>query len=237
MVRLRRSIDWLLAQLLPPACPLCRVTFPVDWGEIFCPACLSGFRSLPEAHCPCCALPFPASDNSGHLCGRCLVKQPSFKKVHAVGLYDRSLRDAIHQFKFNRRIGLDRPLAMMLERALTPELKVDLIVPVPLHFCRLQQRNFNQALLLARELARKRELPVAVELLVKTVETAAQQELSAREREHNLHQAFRVQGELHGERVLLVDDVMTTGATVEGCCRTLLDAGAATVEVAVIGRA
>lgn len=236
-MELRRSVTWLLAQLFPPACPLCSRTFPADWAEPFCADCLSGFRILPTAHCTCCALPFQAQENSAHLCGRCSSKQPPFKKVHAVGWYDSSLRDAIHRFKYNQRIGLDRPLATLLNRAIPLDVVVDLIVPVPLHRQRLQQRNYNQALLLARELACCRRLPVAAELLLKTAETVAQQQLSARERERNLSQVFTVQRKLRGERILLVDDVMTTGATVSACSKALLAVGAATVEVAVVGRA
>lgn len=232
-----RSIGWLLKQLLPPACPLCSKTFPMNWQEPFCADCLGGFNALSAAHCPCCALPFPAADNSSHLCGRCLDQPPPFAKVYPVGCFESSLREAIHQFKFNQRVGLDRPLAVLLDKALPAELDFDLIVPVPLHRWRLQQRSYNQALLLARELARLRNSPVATDLLLKQVETDPQQELSARDRERNLNHVFQVQRQLNGERVLLVDDVMTTGATGRACGRVLLAAGASEVRVAVVGRA
>ena len=237
MLGLRRSAGWLLAQLLPPACPLCRKTFPYRWTEPFCPTCLPGFHALPAAHCPCCALPFLAQQNSAHLCGRFVANPPFFSKVHAVGCYDSSLRDAIHLFKFNNRVSLDRPLGNLLARSLAADLAVDVIVPVPLHFQRLAERSYNQALLLARDLGRRCRLPVAVELLVKASETVAQQGLSARQRERNLNQVFTLRQPLHGERVLLVDDVMTTGATVRACSRVLRAGGAGAVEVAIIGRA
>lgn len=236
-MRLNRSLAWLLAQLFPPACPLCSQTFSAGWTDPFCSDCLPGFLPLPAAHCPCCALPFAATENSAHLCGRCLKQPPPFRKVHALGRFDSSLRDAVHRFKFNDRVGLDRPLGTLLDRVIPTDIDIDLIVPVPLHRRRLQERSYNQALLLARELARRRQRPVAVDRLLKSAETAAQQGLPARERERNLHRVFHVQPPLHGERVLLVDDVMTTGATVRACSRVLLDAGATAVEVAVIGRA
>ena len=125
----------------------------------------------------------------------------------------------------------------MLDAEIGSSLDVDLIIPVPLSRKRLQQRSYNQALLLARELARSRRLPVAVDRLLKVSETATQQGLSARERERNLLGTFRLQNPLQGERVLLVDDVMTTGATAAACSRQLLEGGAAKVEIAVIGRA
>jgi ComF family protein len=237
MVRLRRGAAWLLAQLLPPACPLCKVTFPDNWSEPFCAHCLADILPLPAAQCSCCALPFKAKENSAHLCGRCLEKPPPFNKVYAAGLYQNSLRDAIHHFKFNNRIGLDRPFGLLLNRSLPNRPDHDLIVPVPLSSRRLRQRSYNQALLLARELARCRSLPVAADLLEKTTETVSQQELSAKERERNLKQAFQVQRPLHGSNVLLVDDVLTTGATARACCKVLLDAGAGMVDGAVLARA
>ncbi len=223
-------------QLLPPACPLCLRSFPEKWTEPFCADCLSGFRPLPEARCPVCALPYPAGSHSSHRCGRCTVNPPSFSKVYPLGLYQHQLREAIHQFKFNQKVGLDRPLAQLLNRIIV-DLTATLIVPVPLHRKRLQQRSYNQALLLARELARLKKIPLAKDLLQKTVETPAQQELTARERERNLKQAFQVKEALDGERILLVDDVLTTGATAVACSRVLLAAGAAEVQVAVLARA
>ena len=231
-----QGLVWFVKQLLPPACPLCLRSFPEKWTEPFCADCLSGFRPLPEAHCPICALPYPAGSHSSHRCGRCTVNLPSFSKVYPLGLYQHQLREAIHQFKFNQKVGLDRPLAKLLNRIIV-DLTATLIVPVPLHRKRLQQRSYNQALLLARELARLNKLPLARDLLQKTVETPAQQELTARERERNLKQAFQVKEVLDGERILLVDDVLTTGATAVACSRVLLAAGAAEVQVAVLARA
>lgn len=227
----------MLTQLLPPACPLCSQTFPVNWQAPFCSDCLSGFLPLPKAHCSCCALPFTGSSNSTHLCGSCIDRPPPFEKVHTIGCFDSSLREAIHQFKFNQRIGLDRPLGILLNRSLPIDSSFELIVPVPLQRRRLRQRSYNQSLLLARELARHQHLPVATDLLVKKTETVPQQELSARQRERNLSQVFAVQRQLKGERVLLVDDVMTTGSTVRACSQALLSAGAGVVQVAVVGRA
>ncbi|NOQ51869.1 MAG: ComF family protein, partial [Desulfuromonadaceae bacterium] len=114
---------------------------------------------------------------------------------------------------------MDRPLAKLLNRIIV-DPTATLIIPVPLHRKRLQQRSYNQALLLARELARLKKIPLAKDLLQKTVETPAQQELTARERERNLKQAFQVKEALDGERILLVDDVLTTGATAVACSRT-----------------
>ncbi len=233
----RPFLSQLFKQFFPPACPLCGHTFPNDWTDVFCDSCLTGFRPLPAAHCPLCSLPFSGTSNSSHLCGRCIKQPPAYTKVYAVGLYEHSLRQAIHQFKFNRKVGLDRPLGKLLDQIIDNDLSVDLVVPVPLHRKRLQQRNYNQALLLAREFARIRKLPVARDLLLKVSETESQQGLSAKERVRNLQGAFALQGDVSGMKILLVDDVMTTGATVESCSQMLIEGGAAKVYIAVIGRA
>ena len=227
----------LFKAFFPPACPLCSRTLTKDHYAVFCGSCLDGFRSLPDAKCPLCALPFSGISNSSHLCGRCIKQPPAYAKVYAVGLYEQSLRHAIHQFKFNGKVGLDRPLGKLLEQAIDVDLNIDLIVPVPLQRKRLQQRSYNQALLLAREVASIRKLPVANDLLVKILETESQQGLSAKERVKNLQGSFELQKNLSGQNILLIDDVMTTGATVAACSRVLAEGGAAKVYVAVIGRA
>jgi ComF family protein len=182
-------------------------------------------------------LPFQAVNSSSHLCGRCSLLRPPFSKVHCVGLYDLALRKAIHQFKFNQRVGLDRPLAKLLARVIADDGQFELIVPLPLHPRRLRQRCYNQSQLLAKEIGRLCGLPVASRLLLKQRDTPPQQSLSARDREVNLRSAFGMSRCLSGERVLLVDDVMTTGATASAAGRMLLQGGAGEVQVAVVGRA
>ena len=134
-------------------------------------------------------------------------------------------------------MGLDRALGQLLEQVIDPNLNIDLVVPVPLQHKRLQQRSYNQALLLAREVARIKKWPVANDLLIKTRETESQQGLSAKERVKNLHKAFQLQEDLSGQKILLIDDVMTTGATVAICSQVLIKGGASEVYVAVVGRA
>jgi ComF family protein len=146
----------------------------------------------------------------------------------------------MHRFKYRGTVQLDRPLGTLLaeriEQAENP-FRPDLIVPVPLHLSRLQQRGYNQSLLLARQLGKRWQVPVAPRLLVRNRPTPPQQGLSVAIRQQNLRGAFALTTPLQKERVLLIDDVMTTGATVRECAKTLLCGGAAVVEVAVIGRA
>ncbi|MFO7767004.1 MAG: ComF family protein [Pelovirga sp.] len=228
--------QWL-TRLLPPVCALCSGALDPAARVSFCDACTSTFDALPAAHCSHCALPFVSAAASSHLCGRCILEPPAYRAAYAAALYQGQLRTAIQRFKFHQRPNLDRPLARLLDEALPPDLKVDLLVSVPLHSGRLRQRTYNQALLLARELARIRHLPTAADVLIKRRATYPQQTLSARERRQNLRGAFSLNTKIEGKTVLLVDDVMTTGVTLDLCSRVLLDGGAASVTVAVVARA
>jgi len=222
--------------LFPPACPLCLTTLPYGRQQL-CSTCQDGLTPLPPAHCLLCAIPFAGNDNSSHLCGRCIKDRPVYSKVFAAGIYEKSLRKAIHQFKFGQRIMLDRFLVQLLDDCVESNLDIDLVVPVPLSQKKLQQRGYNQSLLLAREFARMRNLSVGANLLHKIRETKEQHGLSASERKTNLQGAFASTAPLSSETVLLIDDVMTTGKTAEICAQALMETGAGDVYVAVIGRA
>lgn len=235
----RQALDDLLDLLLPPCCPLCTVQLPTDNNDVFCPACLMQLTPLPAAACRRCAHPYASDESDDHLCGRCLAEtKPGFNRVIPAGLLDGSLQEAVHQFKYRDRIDLDRPLGDLLTRQLRAAMiDCDLIVPVPLHYLRLRQRTYNQSLLLARQLARSQQRPVDYRLLQRTRATVPQQGLDAAARQRNLRGAFVATRALAGEHVLLIDDVLTTGATARECGRVLQAAGAAAVTVAVVARA
>lgn len=229
----------LLDLLLPPACPLCGSDFAARPPLFFCPDCLSGVHPLTSPCCPRCALPFATEDGSDHLCESCLRDEPPFSRVAALGIYEESLRLAVQRFKYEGAIVLDRPLGRLLAASLERDdaFRPDLLIPVPLHLSRLRERTYNQSLLLARVLGRRWRLPVPPRLLVRVRPTPQQQGLKAEVRRQNLKGAFALKRKLSGERVLLIDDVVTTGATVRECSRVLLEGGAGEVAVAVLARA
>jgi ComF family protein len=236
---LRAESRGLLDLLFPPACPLCGSDFATHSPVIFCSECLAGIHPLTSPCCPRCALPFATEDGSDHLCESCLRTEPPFSRVAAIGTYEESLRVAVQRFKYEGAIVLDRPLGSLLAAVLEQDdtFRPDLLIPVPLHPARLRERTYNQALLLARILGRRWRLPVPPLLLVRIRPTPPQQGLKAEVRQQNLKGAFALRRSLHGERVLLIDDVLTTGATVRECSRVLLAGGAGEVRVAVLARA
>lgn len=237
---LRRELTGLLDLLLPAACPWCRRPLGPSPHPTFCPACQSALLPPAGSCCPRCALPYPTEGGSDHHCEACLRQPPPFARIHALGVYADSLRQAITAFKYQGRIELDRPLGRLLAEHLRQRVDpagFDLILPVPLHPSRLRQRSYNQSLLLARVLSRELRCPLEPRRLRRLRPTPPQQGLSAALRQANLRQAFALSHPLQGQHILLVDDVVTTTATARECSQVLLAGGAGSVTLAVLARA
>lgn len=234
---LRGELLGLLDLLLPRTCPGCGALLREPSAVGLCRHCLLGIIPIVPPFCPRCALPHATEGGVNHLCERCLRDPPPFTVVHAVGLFDEELRQLVHSFKYDGKFQLDQALGQLLVEALPAASTFDLLVPVPLHPSRLRERSYNQALLLARVLARRTGKEVLPRLLRRIRATPPQQGLTAEARRRNLKGAFALRVKLDGQRVLLVDDVLTTGATVRECSRVLRDGGAAEVQVAVLARA
>jgi ComF family protein len=224
--------------MLPPICHLCSKPLSNEDETDFCLTCQQNIPPIPAAACRRCALPYPTDISDDHLCGDCLnEKKPLFERVISAGIYDGTLKEAIHRFKYRDKINLDRPLAELLIAELTGLKLPDLIMPVPLHKNRLRQRTYNQSALLARLLAKKLGRPLRLHQLIRNHDTPPQQGQSATDRKKNLKNAFALSAPLQGENILLVDDVLTTGATVRECCRALHKNGSGSITVAVLARA
>jgi len=162
--------------------------------------------------------------------------------VHAAGPYQGSIKDAVHQLKYRNQLTLAKPLGQLLGKIVAASgtgFAPDCIVPVPLHPHRLRQRGYNQALELARPISKDFNVPLDITLLQRSRKTLQPQGLSATERKSNLRNAFTLAltSKTPAPKVLLVDDVMTTGETVRECCRVLVAGDVKEVQVAIIGRA
>jgi ComF family protein len=165
------------------------------------------------------------------ICGECIKDQPAFRSVRTFGLYRGPLRKAINLLKYHNTKRLSKPLSEMILRMEMP--RADTVMPVPLYKDRLRQREFNQSALLAKYTAKKTGRSLLVDCLVKARDTMPQVGLSSRERRSNIRNAFEVKKKelIKGKDILLIDDVITTGATVRECSRVLKKAGAGNIYV------
>jgi ComF family protein len=217
-----------VARLLPQDCFLC--TAPSGDG-LLCSACAAGLPRLGADCCPVCALPTP----DAAICGACLKRAPHFDATQAVFRYEFPLDRLIQALKYGHRLACADFLGAAL--ADLPTARPDLILPVPLAAARLAERGFNQALEIARPLARKLDARLEIRHVRRCRDTAAQAGLPWKERARNMRHAFECGIDLSGKSVLLVDDVMTTGATLDELARTLKAHGATRVENRVLARA
>ena len=231
--------NWLMEQLAPCHCELCQL--PSGRPLALCQACQSELPGNPS-RCQQCSIPLP--ENTGR-CGQCLLSPPAYQHSCAPWLYTPPINEFLWRFKFGAEMQmlplLTELLAADAERELRQFGAPDFLVPAPLHWRRQWWRGFNQAGLLAWSLARHPrlrcwELPVAQRLCKKLRATAAQQQLDRRRRQRNLRQAFTCNADLEGKFVVVIDDVMTTGATVHHLAQVLRKAGARRVHVWCVAR-
>jgi len=235
---------WALDLLLPPQCLGCGGL--VDTSGGLCASCWSAITFIGDPLCDVCGLPFEFADTDlqtgGHVqCASCMRQPPMFARARAVMAYDDASRHLILTFKHGDRTDAAPAYARWMARAGGDVLaQADLLVPVALHWSRLFSRRYNQAALLSREIARLHPVPSIPDLLIRTRRTPSQGRLGPSARQRNVGGAFKVRkkyaSRLAGARVVLVDDVMTTGATANASARVLLRAGAATVDVLTLSR-
>lgn len=235
-----RGVEVLRAFLdlvYPPHCPACDAS--VDGHAALCAACEISLYPLGAA-CPRCAEPVEASVAA--TCRRCTRTPPPFETIHAPFRYGGQLAVALQRLKYGRRPDIARSLAPLFAPIfMTASARADVIVPMPLHWRRQSARGFNQAALLAREARYDRDVPIDEIPLRRARATAPQTGMNARDRATNVADAFAVpprhRARVADRRILVVDDIVTTGATMAAAARALLDAGASAVSGLCLARA
>lgn len=226
----------------PIHCEMCRSPLSDDSIPHFCAGCWSKLKPMPAARCGRCDRPFVSpvatTYSPQHVCHSCVERPPSYTRAWTLYPYTPPLQDAIRLLKYQGKVSLAMPLAHLMLNTLPRLDTIDLIIPVPLHHERLCQREFNQALLLADYIGRHLNISVSYTNLVRATSTLPQTSLSRKSRLKNLRHAFAVQrpAQLVNKRILLIDDVFTTGTTVNECAKTLRRAGSADVFVLTLAR-
>lgn len=240
MRHVMRQVLSVLAEIcFPSRCLFCRRdTSPGDPLRL-CDPCLSELSFLTGEGCPRCGMPFtvPSVD---HFCGPCLKGENIFDQARSLLAYRGPLRDVVHSFKYHRNLTCIGTFGALFRESLTDSsfFLADLIVPVPLHTSRLRQRGFNQSLLLAREFFRERKEKIKPRLLERHRPKPPQTSLNGRQRRLNVRGAFRVTNpsQVRDRTLVLVDDIYTTGATLNECARVLKRAGARRVTALTLAR-
>ena len=233
----RRLWTGFLDLVLPPRCLNCGVT--VGAVGTLCATCWRGITFLGSPCCACCGYPFDFEMGPSSLCGACLAHPPAFDRARSVVRYDDHSRHLVLALKHGDRLQLAPTLGQWMRRAGAELITgADIVMPVPLHWTRLLARRYNQAALLAHAIAKADGIPVATDCLIRRRRTPPQGRKNAVARRRNVAAAFAVRGtdRVKGKRVVLIDDVLTTGATVEECARVLKRAGAAQVDVLALAR-
>ncbi len=225
--------------VLPPTCLACRKPAGASGG--LCSQCWQGAGFIERPYCERLGTPF-AYDSGGPLISPvAFADPPAFDRARAAMRFSEVARDLVHLLKYGDRLDLVKPFSAWMSRAGDELLReADALIPVPLHWTRLFQRRFNQSAELARAISRQRRLPVIDDAIARVRATPPQIGLARDERAKNVHGAFSIEksarAKVKGRRIVLVDDVLTTGATANACARVLRRAGVLRIDVLTLAR-
>lgn len=224
---------------LPPLCPSCRDLVHSDQG--LCAKCWSKLSFITKPYCERLGTPFPFDPGPGTLSMNAIADPPAYGRARAAVRYDEVARALVHSFKYGDRMDLAPTLSGWMAQAGRELIEnAEVLVPVPLHWRRLWARRFNQSAALAQIIGQRLGRPVAAQALKRVKPTRHQVGLSQSERAQNVAGAFRAppdeRAEISRRKVVLIDDVLTSGATVDACAKALLRAGARSVDVVVFAR-
>ena len=232
---IRSFFPKFLHTLFPATCASCDIPLWNDPIPSVCQTCWTTVVPLAGPCCPHCGVPFASpvalQHSPSHECGTCRSKPPAFTQTWSLFPYQSPLKEAIISFKYRGKRSLTKPFIQAMIPALPSLPPLDWLIPVPLHPERLREREYNQSLLLAHGLGRHLDIPLLLSCLLRVRATAPQTSLSRKERLTNLHRAFAVNdaSRIKGQRILLIDDVFTTGTTLHQCAKTLRKAGSGPV--------
>lgn len=235
----RRAARAAVDLVLPPTCLACRK--PVDVAGGLCPSCWTAMGFIERPYCERLGTPFVSEEGGALLSPTAIADPPAYERARAAARYGDVARELVHFLKYGDRLDLARPLGQWMARAGAELLSdADALVPVPLHWTRLLQRRFNQSAMLAQTIGAAANVAVADHIIVRSRATRPQYGLARSERARNVQGAFEVakaaRVDVKGRKLILVDDVLTSGATVDACARSLRRAGASRVDVLVLAR-
>lgn len=216
-------IKYLLNLLFPEKCLICEKQ--IDQNKI-CNECWGKCTFITKPYCSICSHPFEYETDENSICGACVASKPLYNRAISIFKYDDYSKKLIHKFKYKDQLHiLDYFTNLILNMGKEVLDQADIIIPIPIHKHKLLKRGYNQAALLAMQIAKKREISYYPQLLTKNTNTPPQAGLNKSQREKNIKNSFQLNSSLakqiEGKRILLIDDVITTGSTISECCKIL----------------
>lgn len=229
--------DAALRIFFPFVCAVCGAAISHKNAFLLCNDCLNEVRPISRPVCSICGTPIESSFANGHRCGECILKPPLYERCISLFSFDGPVRELLHKVKYKDDGYALRSIAALSKAYLPSDLDADLILPVPLHAKRLRERGYNQCIRLAKAIFPN--IPISYDGLKRRVHTRPQTSLDRRQRLVNLKGAFEVclSSDFAKKRILLLDDVLTTGSTINECVLTLWKAGFRNVTVLTVARA
>lgn len=241
----QQVIETALTFLYPAQCRACDTPLGLEPVPYFCNACWAQMQFVEPPWCEMCGTPlrsaFSSDADGSEVCDACAKAPPRYGKLRTIAFYEAALQEAIHLFKFEKRTGLAKPLIQLMLAHLPDDCRIEdyhFILPIPIHKKRLRERGFNQSRLLAEGIAKAKGVPIATDIFVRHKNTKAQSSLAGRERQENITDAFELRkpDAIFGKRLLLIDDVFTTGATIREAVKELWNADPGEIDVLTLAR-
>lgn len=234
---LQQTIETAITFLYPAQCRVCQEALGLESVPYVCDACWHDIDYIKPPWCEMCGIP-----NTENVCDACATTPPPYGKLRTIAFYESALQQAIHLFKFEKRTSLAKPLTQLTIKHFPNDCNIDeydFIFPIPIHKKRLRERGFNQATLLAKGIAKNVGVEVVTDALVRYRNTSPQSNLDREARQTNIIGAFELQKKevVRDKRILVLDDVYTTGATVREAVKVLWDADPVEVDVLTLARA
>ena len=231
----------LVNLIYPLSCQSCGLKLEPTNTRYLCKSCWNKISKNQQPFCIKCGMTLPGSTEEKSQCEACSKKDYAFTRAWSTGLYQGILKECIHLLKYNKKVFMAEPMGKLMTDFIKRYLdfgNIDLIIPVPLHPARLREREFNQSALLAEQINKRFNIPLSLNNLVKVRPTRPQAGLSGKERQANIQLAFKIKNSsLFSEKnVLLVDDVFTTGSTINECSTALLRSGTNNIYVLTLAR-
>ena len=234
--QLREIFETAIVFLYPAKCRVCEEFLGVTSMPYICADCWQDMQFLEPPWCDICGTP-----EVNGLCDACAVSPPRYGKLRSIAFYHTTLQQAIHLFKFEKKRVFAQPLVQLINTHIPSDCDIaeyDFVLPIPIHRKRLRERGFNQAALLADGIAKAEDIPVLVDTLVRKRHTVAQSSLDSAARQQNIVGAFEVRNPdiISGKRLLVIDDVFTTGATIREAVSELWTADPAEIDILTLAR-